>query len=407
MTNKILRSGKLAAVLSLLLLLFPFMVRAQQPVVYGVFFYSPACPHCHEVMDNHWPGIQAEFGDQLQVRFVDVTTPEGSALMRSALTTLNIRSNAVPMLIMGSEVLVGSVDIPQYAPVIIRSGLTRGGIGQPLIPGIAAWFQTPQDSATTAGPTRNLFDDPANTIAVGVLVGLVISLGLIAAAFWLDIRRHNRRLLALISGPLGRWVQFIVALSGIGLTASLVLGSAENGLITLLASGLALIFLLLAAVRLKTPATQPLPQWLVPLIAVAGLLVAGYLAYVEITLAEAACGAIGECNIVQQSVYARILGIPIGVLGIVGYATILILWLSGRPEQLPWSNALLFAIAGLGVLFSTYLTFLEPFVIGASCVWCLTSAVLMALLLWMMLPSAREFIQQRQPPRRRRRAKAV
>ena len=34
-----------------------------------------------------------------------------------------------------------------------------------------------------------------------------------------------------------------------------------------------------------------------------------------------------------------------------------------------------------GVLFSIYLTFLEPFVIGATCAWCLSSAVIMTLLL--------------------------
>jgi uncharacterized membrane protein len=34
-----------------------------------------------------------------------------------------------------------------------------------------------------------------------------------------------------------------------------------------------------------------------------------------------------------------------------------------------------------GVLFSIYLTFLEPFVIGATCLWCITSAVIMMLLL--------------------------
>jgi uncharacterized membrane protein len=37
----------------------------------------------------------------------------------------------------------------------------------------------------------------------------------------------------------------------------------------------------------------------------------------------------------------------------------------------------------LGVLFSVYLTFLEPFVIGATCAWCLSSAVLMTALMWL------------------------
>jgi len=40
------------------------------------------------------------------------------------------------------------------------------------------------------------------------------------------------------------------------------------------------------------------------------------------------------------------------------------------------------ALALGGTLFSIYLTFLEPFVIGATCAWCLASAILMTGLLW-------------------------
>jgi hypothetical protein len=43
---------------------------------------------------------------------------------------------------------------------------------------------------------------------------------------------------------------------------------------------------------------------------------------------------------------------------------------------------LLPAVVAFGVLFSGYLTFLEPFVIGAVCMWCVSSAVVMLALLW-------------------------
>jgi len=42
-----------------------------------------------------------------------------------------------------------------------------------------------------------------------------------------------------------------------------------------------------------------------------------------------------------------------------------------------------FGLAAGGTLFSIYLTFLEPFVIGATCAWCLTSAIIMTALLWL------------------------
>jgi uncharacterized membrane protein len=46
-------------------------------------------------------------------------------------------------------------------------------------------------------------------------------------------------------------------------------------------------------------------------------------------------------------------------------------------------------VALVGTLFSVYLTFLEPFVLGATCAWCLTSAVLQTLLLWLTADPAR------------------
>jgi uncharacterized membrane protein len=42
------------------------------------------------------------------------------------------------------------------------------------------------------------------------------------------------------------------------------------------------------------------------------------------------------------------------------------------------------------VLFSIYLTFLEPFVIGATCMWCICSAVIMIILLLASTPFAQQ-----------------
>ncbi len=126
--------------------------------------------------------------------------------------------------------------------------------------------------------------------------------------------------------------------------------------------------------------------WIIPVLAVAGLGVAAYLAFVETTASEAVCGPVGDCNAVQQSPYARLFGfLPIGVLGAIGYLVILALWLWQRygPAQSTAKIAwMLPAVAIFGVLFSIYLTFLEPFVIAAVCMWCITSAVIMLLLLW-------------------------
>jgi uncharacterized membrane protein len=120
--------------------------------------------------------------------------------------------------------------------------------------------------------------------------------------------------------------------------------------------------------------------------------VAAYLTFIEVTHTEAVCGPVGDCNTVNQSKYAFLFGfLPIGVLGLVGYGLIMVLWVLGRSGSgnTPRMAALgIWGAALFGTLFSVYLTFLEPFVIGATCAWCLTSAVVMTLLLWATGPVA-------------------
>ncbi|MBW4437011.1 MAG: hypothetical protein KME04_07740 [Pleurocapsa minor GSE-CHR-MK-17-07R] len=376
--------------LILLLLMVQSAAYGQQSVVYGVFFYSPTCPHCHDVIENHWPGIQEEFGEQLQVLFVDVSQRQGSAIMGTSLRAMNISSNGVPMLIIGSEVMVGAFDIPQRAPDVIRTGLAGGGIGFPPVPGIDQVFEAASVNNLEAGAnstvSANFENDPANTVAVAVLIGLMLSLGVMLAAGWSALQRGGGKLIGLLNGAAGKWVVLVASLGGIGLSLSLLAGSFNDVAVSVLAAVIGVCFVVLLVLMLRTAALPQLPTSTIMVITVAGILVAGYLAHVEVTLSEAVCGVVGDCNAVQQSPYARIGGIPVGVLGIVGYLVISGLWLFRQVRPSAWIDAALFASALLGVGFSIYLTFLEPFVIGASCVWCLTSAVLMLLLLWVSAP---------------------
>jgi uncharacterized membrane protein len=125
----------------------------------------------------------------------------------------------------------------------------------------------------------------------------------------------------------------------------------------------------------------------VPVLAVAGIVVAGYLTYVETSGAVAVCGPVGDCNTVQQSPYASLFGvIPIGLLGLLSYIFVIGAWLVARRSEGPtadWARLALLAVAFIGTMFSIYLTFLEPFVIGATCMWCLTSSLILTALLWL------------------------
>ena len=136
--------------------------------------------------------------------------------------------------------------------------------------------------------------------------------------------------------------------------------------------------------RLKQQATLPVSGWwAIPLLAVVGLGIMLYLASIPETNI---CYPNGACQIIQQSEYGEILDVPVGLWGALGYLAILITWslsLVGSHRLLtvvPW---VLLALTLLGVLFSLYFTFLEPFVIGATCAWCLTSAILMTILFWL------------------------
>jgi uncharacterized membrane protein len=118
------------------------------------------------------------------------------------------------------------------------------------------------------------------------------------------------------------------------------------------------------------------PSLVAALLTLVGLGIAGYLTYVHYEGIAPVCST-GGCERVQASSYAEIAGVPVSLLGLIGYAGIgASLWLRGDAGR-----ALTFLLALIGFGFSAYLTYLELFVIDAICQWCVASAVVMAALL--------------------------
>jgi uncharacterized membrane protein len=103
-------------------------------------------------------------------------------------------------------------------------------------------------------------------------------------------------------------------------------------------------------------------------LALLGLAISIYLTYVHYAGIEPVCSSISNCERVQTSEYADLAGIPVAVLGIAGYAAILVS-LRMRADV----TALL---SYLAVAFSAYLTWAELFKIDAICQWCVASAIL-------------------------------
>jgi len=103
-------------------------------------------------------------------------------------------------------------------------------------------------------------------------------------------------------------------------------------------------------------------------LALAGLVVSGYLSWAHYAEIEPICSGVSDCERVQTSDYAVWAGIPVAVIGAVGYAAIV-----GSLLLRPEVTALL---AYIGVAFSAYLTWVELFRIEAICQWCVASALM-------------------------------
>lgn len=81
-----------------------------------------------------------------------------------------------------------------------------------------------------------------------------------------------------------------------------------------------------------------------------------------------------SCDIVNRGPYSTLFGIPVALIGMIGYAFLVAAAVTclKRPEDLP-AKTFLFLTASGGLAFSAYLTGIEAFVLQAWCLLCLTS----------------------------------
>jgi uncharacterized membrane protein len=319
-----------------------FTASAGGPVAHAVLFYSPACGHCQDLIRDYMPSLLNQYGSRLQILSVDAADPAGRRLFQAAVTKFDVpaRDRGVPAIVIGDHFLSGAVDVSEQLPMLVAQYLSEGGVGWPAVPGLSR-AMTASGALVTSSPSRLLAetgqadgvldrlvrDRWGNTVALIVLAGMLFAVGTVirrSVSIWRSVgtARH----------PRDDWGVYAAA---------------------------ALIAL--------------------------GLCIAGYLAYVETTGSVALCGPVGDCNAVQQSAYARLFGVlPVAYVGLVGYLLIGVAFgidrLASRTAAKTAARALFLLTLG-GTLFSIYLTALEPFVIGATCAWCLSSAVIVTLLL--------------------------
>src|SRR5713101_2035706 len=115
----------------------------------------------------------------------------------------------------------------------------------------------------------------------------------------------------------------------------------------------------------------------VSLVALAGVAVSSFSLYHHFSKSKTSFCDINEsfnCDLVNRSQYSTVLGVPVALIGILGYLLILSLATIYRDKAETPVMLLIVSAAGLG--FALYLTYIEAYVLGAWCILCLTSLTL-------------------------------
>jgi uncharacterized membrane protein len=434
------------AILLVLLTVQAQSTESGSPVVRAVFFFSPTCPHCEYVREEVLPPLVSRFGSKLQVAAINTTTPSGYELFLNACMKHGNLRLSVPMLIVGNTAMIGDKEIPRKFPELIEKNIAAGGIDWPNIQGLSAMVTAnpvlsaaaPQRKEPPAAAPGAAVSEPVSTSAkpqvkpapeqkaaakearasepiavapapkpspipsaterAGAGPAQKSSDNPILSVPLASVNESSRAKVPFSSRAVRPEPSGIIDLTGgeaeFGLAERFKRDVYGNGLAILVLAGMVLT-LLVSPIILKKASIpviediRPRFDWLIPILALIGLGVAAYLSNVEVRHVEAVCGPVGDCNTVNQSRYARLFGVlPIGVLGFFGFLAILAAWTLRRWGSVKLALLAAVSISGMtafGTLFSVYLTFVEPFVIGATCLWCLSSAVIMTTLFLLAL----------------------
>jgi len=389
---------KLVSILLLLLLGLTIGTASAQdtPRVRAILFYSPSCGHCHKVITEDLPPLFDQYGDQLYILGIDVTTEIGQQFFVTVLEQIEYTESAgVPFLLIGDLVMTGSLQIPAELPPLIEESLAGDGIAWTDVPAVQEFLfaqgiidadgndilvETQEEQPTeepTSVPSETPEDTPHPTET--------------------DTPEETPEPTEIIPSPTAPEADIskedagftVLDESGSGFETGTMLDRFNRDKI---ANGIAVVVLLIMiavvvwiAIQFMSAATpKPWPNWVLPVLLVIGLGIAIYLSLIEVSGDEAICGPVGDCNAVQQSEYSKLFGVlPVAILGMLGYLAIGASWLvalktTGKLQF--YAKMAMFLIALFGLLFFIYLTFLEPFVIGATCAWCIGSAITMTLI---------------------------
>ncbi len=395
-----------------------FSQTTSSPQAKGIFFFKPDCPQCERLQRDILPDIKKQFGDQISILSLNTTHKKGGQLYLNAIVDLGIPfSQSLPIVIFGDQFWSDPAEITSQLPTKVSSWLNGSGSEWPAVSGLKSFLNSvdhlPESEIkqffVSANPGTLQFilsdmgekfkhDPLGNGYGVVVLISMIFVVGY---SVFLFVRSSSLEI-----DFFSQWLILILSILGIAVTWQLAevdllvqsqkpfWSTFESQLAILVLAGMVTAFgfslwALFGSTARKIAFWQ---RWMIPLLLAIGFAAAGYLTYVDASNAEAVCGAVGDCNTVQQSEYSSLFGIiSVGVLGLLGHLLLLITWGLGQFGPIKWQGRfrlLLWGILQIGVCFFIFLTFLEPFVIGATCFWCITTAMAMTLQLFVSLMPA-------------------
>jgi len=137
--------------------------------------------------------------------------------------------------------------------------------------------------------------------------------------------------------------------------------------------------------------------WTILILAIVGIAVSGYAVHLHYSVEPSTfCnfGGAFNCDVVNKSWASEIAGIPVAIIGLVGYVLLALgsAWLlfTQKLRALTWGAMALASLGGLA--FALFLTGVEIFSLHAYCIVCLASQILIltiTILVW-RTPEARQ-----------------
>ncbi len=301
-------------------------VTAQSPVVHAVLFWMAGCSNCEEVMQSLLPQMEAQYGAQLDVQLVEVSSTEDVARLYQIGASYGLEKEeiGVPLVLIADQALVGSEQIPAKFSGLVERYLAAGGVDTPDLVRLAT------GTTALAAETKPLYD--GMVIAWGLLIGMLVALVFGGTVVGMALQGKS-----LLRSP--AWLDLAFPVLGlIGLGVALYLVYVETTPAQAICGPLG-----------DCNAVQDSPYALI-------------FGWLPVGIA----GALGYLAILGAWFWGRRSGTGLGA-----YVPVALLGMSA-----------------FGTLYSVYLTYLEIFVIHAVCMWCITSAVTMTLIFLASLPKA-------------------